>query len=126
MELGQLYRSERTFKQSDIDKFAEISWDDNPVHVNSEYAASTRFGKTICHGMLAYSFIYSELEKLFPEFIQKEQEVSFLAPTFPDEEMSLRVEVIEVMQDGNFVVETSFSKSDNTVACKGKSTLKRR
>ena len=40
-----------------IDVFAEITGDNNPIHVNAEFAASTQFGQRIAHGALSASFI---------------------------------------------------------------------
>ena len=47
----------RTFGQRDFDRFAALSGDDNPIHVDPEFAGRTRFGRTVCHGMLLYSTI---------------------------------------------------------------------
>ncbi|GGD18320.1 dehydratase [Aquisalinus flavus] len=50
----------RTLTQQDFDRFAAISGDDNPIHVDPDFAKETRFGTTVAHGM----FLYSVLEGL--------------------------------------------------------------
>ena len=46
---------ERTLTQQDFDLFAKLSGDSNPIHVDPEFSARTRFGKTVSHGMLLFS-----------------------------------------------------------------------
>ncbi|MCV5592011.1 MaoC family dehydratase, partial [Escherichia coli] len=46
----------QTITDADIKSFAGISGDHNPVHVNEEYAANSRFKKRIAHGMISSSF----------------------------------------------------------------------
>ena len=48
---------ERTFVQADFDAFAELSGDDNPIHVDHEFAANSRFGRTVSHGVLLYTVL---------------------------------------------------------------------
>ena len=55
LEIGQSAIAERVFSQSDFDRFAALSGDDNPIHVNPEFAARSRFGRPVCHGMLLYT-----------------------------------------------------------------------
>ena len=46
----------KTITESDVYTYAGIIGDINPVHVNAEYAKTTRFGERIAHGMLTASF----------------------------------------------------------------------
>ena len=48
---GRVATFERVFSQTDYDRFAALTGDDNPIHVDPEFAATTRFGRTLCHGM---------------------------------------------------------------------------
>jgi len=45
--------------QADFDAFAAVSGDDNPIHVDPEFSAHTRFGRTVAHGMLLYSRLWA-------------------------------------------------------------------
>ena len=56
VEAGQ--RAERTFRVDDarIEAFADVSGDRNPVHLDDAYAAGTRFGGRVAHGMLTAAF----------------------------------------------------------------------
>ena len=57
LSVGQKASFSKTILASDIYNFAGIIGDFNPVHVNAEYAKTTRFGSQIAHGMLTASFI---------------------------------------------------------------------
>jgi len=122
LEVGQSVTVNRTFSQSDFDRFAALSGDNNPIHVDPEFSARTKFGRTVCHGMLLYSTICQVIgEKLpGPGTLQLEQSLMFPSPTFTGEEMTIRLEVIEVKPDaGIAMLETTISHGDGRIACQG-------
>ena len=45
--------------QDAFDRFAALSGDDNPIHVDPDFSARTRFGRTVSHGMLIYSRVWA-------------------------------------------------------------------
>ncbi len=57
LEIGMKATRTKTITADDVDGFARITGDNNPVHLDDEYAAATRFGKRIAHGMLTASII---------------------------------------------------------------------
>jgi 3-hydroxybutyryl-CoA dehydratase len=57
----------KTVTQEQIIRYAAASGDFNPLHVDSEYAATTRFGGTIAHGMLVLAFVSEMLTATFGE-----------------------------------------------------------
>ena len=126
LEVGQSITARRTFSQADFDRFAALSGDDNPIHVDPEFSARTKFGRTVCHGMLLYSTICQVLgEKLpGPGMVQLEQSLMFPSPTFTGEEMTVRLEVSEVRpDDGIATLETTISHVDGRIACQGQSAV---
>ena len=58
LRVGQVHSLNRVFTQEDFDRFARLSGDDNPIHVDSEFSARHKFGRTVAHGMLLLA-IYS-------------------------------------------------------------------
>ena len=54
--VGKTGRISKTITESDVYTFAGVTGDFNPLHVNAEYAKTTRFGERIAHGMLTASF----------------------------------------------------------------------
>ena len=57
---------DRVLTQADFDVFAELSGDDNPIHVDEKFSAKTRFGRTVSHGMLLAAILRGLLDRLVP------------------------------------------------------------
>lgn len=55
-ELGDRFRTPaRTISERDVEQFAELTGDHNPLHLDEEFAQTTRFGDRVVHGMLTLS-----------------------------------------------------------------------
>ena len=66
LSVGQTAQMSRVVGSADIEAFAEVSGDNNPVHLDEAYARSTTFGERIAHGMLSASFISSVIANKLP------------------------------------------------------------
>src|SRR5215212_1002169 len=88
----------KTIDDSDIQAFADVTGDHNPVHVDDAFAARTRFGRRIAHGMLSASLISAVLANKLPGegSVYLGQTLQFVAPVFPGDEITARVTVKEV------------------------------
>jgi acyl dehydratase len=53
----KLVSGKRTMTAADVDAFAALSWDDNPLHTDDNYAATTQYGERIAHGLLGLAMI---------------------------------------------------------------------
>lgn len=84
-EPGQRASFRKTFSEDDIRRFIEITGDTNPLHVDEEFAASTRFGGRILHGMLTASLLSTMVGMLLPGAgaIYRSQTIRFLLPVRP-------------------------------------------
>lgn len=78
---------ERTFTQEDFDRFAQLSGDDNPIHVDADFAAATRFGRPVAHGMLLASVLRGLIGELRPGARVQSLRLKFEAPTFANEQL---------------------------------------
>jgi len=116
---------ERVLTQSDFDAFAELSGDDNPIHVDEEFSAKTRFGRTVSHGMLLATILRGLLDQLAPGARQVEQKLMFPSPTYTGDAM--RFAVIRKSDDGRHVVaDVSCERiADGVITCAGEATLER-
>lgn len=114
----------RTLTQADFDRFAALSGDDNPIHVESGFAAKTRFRRTVAHGMLLYGVVCAALGEHFPGAVQLEQRLMFPAPTFAGDELTVTLEPLEA--EGNQLrVATTMRKRAGEVVCQGEARLER-
>lgn len=75
--------------QADFDAFARLSGDDNPIHVDPEFSARTRFGRTVSHGMLLYTRVFGHLMALYPGRTHTLQSLMFPNPAYAQEELTL-------------------------------------
>lgn len=55
----------RAIPQEDIDLYAQLSGDDNPIHVDAEVAARSQFGGRIAHGMLTLTMVVPHLREIY-------------------------------------------------------------
>ncbi len=66
LQVGDSFSGERTITADDVKLFADVTGDDNPLHIDAEYAAGTRFGGPIVHGVFLSSLISKVLGRDFP------------------------------------------------------------
>lgn len=112
-------RLERRFSQDDFDRFARVSGDANPIHIDPGFAAGTRFGRTVAHGMLLVSVLRGLVARLLPGARVVEQAVMFPAPTFADEPMIFTANVTG-RAAGSVTVELEARRAgDGVVTCRG-------
>ncbi|MCA9948770.1 MAG: MaoC family dehydratase [Anaerolineales bacterium] len=118
------FTKSHNFSQADFDLFAALSGDDNPIHVDPAFAARTRFGRTVAHGMLLYGVICGLLSEHFPDAQQLEQNFIFPLPTFADEPITINTEIMEVMTDRQAVrLRTCIKNEAGELTCDGETVL---
>jgi acyl dehydratase len=123
IEPGATWTTCRAYTQRDFDRFAALSGDDNPIHVDPAFAARTRFGRTVAHGMLLYSTICAALtEALGPGVRQHAHELMFVSPTYTGEEVAVRLEVTSV-EDGVADIATTITRPGGEIACQGRTLV---
>ncbi|MCI0477682.1 MAG: MaoC family dehydratase [Anaerolineales bacterium] len=123
MQVNDVFTIQRILTQDDFNRFAALSGDDNPIHVDPEFSARTRFGKTVAHGMFLYSLICSALAKFFPNASQASQDLMFPAPSFVGEEITIRLRVLESNATAARV-ETMITRPNGEIGCQGETVLR--
>ena len=118
-------RVRRTFTQVEFDRFAELSGDDNPIHVDPAFSAATRFGRTVAHGMLLYSALWGLVRRSFPHAVQDSQSLMFPAPTYAGDPMRLEIDVLERSTDGALDLAVRVvAELDSTVTLEGRTRIR--
>jgi 3-hydroxybutyryl-CoA dehydratase len=95
--VGEEAALSKTISDADIRAFAQISGDENPIHLDDEYARGTSFAGRIAHGILVSGLISAVLGTKLPGpgAIYLSQQLRFLAPVRPGDTVTARVKLTE-------------------------------
>jgi 3-hydroxybutyryl-CoA dehydratase len=98
IEMGMTRHLRKVVTDADIEMFAQVSTDHNPVHLDEEYAKDTMFGGRIAHGMLTAGLISAVIGEQLPGHgtIYTGQSLKFLAPVRPGDTVYAEVKVIDI------------------------------
>lgn len=101
IKIGDKASFTKTISESDVYGFAGITGDFNPIHVNQEFAAQSRFKQRIAHGMLSASFISTVIGTELPgvNTIYLSQEVKFTAPVYFGDTLTAEAVVLEKREE---------------------------
>ena len=101
IEMGMTRYIRKVITDRDIEQFAEISTDYNPVHLDDEYARDTIFEGRIAHGMLTAGLVSAVIGEQLPGHgaIYLSQNLKFLAPVRPGDLVHAEVKVVDMVID---------------------------
>ena len=111
---GQHVTFTKTFTDEDVQRFIAITSDVNPLHVDDAFAAKTRFGRRVLHGMLTASIFSTMVGMLLPGTgaIYRSQTLSFLRPVHVDETVTAHFVVRSVDRDRHRLVIDSWIENE--------------
>jgi acyl dehydratase len=103
--VGQQASLTRTFSQEVVKAFSLLTGDDNPIHLDADYAATTLFERPISQGMLSASLISAVLGTQLPGSgtIYLQQTLSFKRPVFVGETLTAVVTVTGIRPEKNLI-----------------------
>lgn len=98
LEIGMMRHVTKEVTDRDIELFAEVSTDRNPVHLDDDYANDTIFEGRIAHGMLTAGLISAVIGEQLPGHgtIYMGQSLTFLAPVRPGDTVRAEVTVMDI------------------------------
>ena len=126
IQVGDAASFSKTLAEADIYNFAGISGDFNPIHVNEEFAKTTRFGKRIAHGMVTASFISTLIGMYMPgkNALYLSQEMKFVKPVFIGDTLTATATVLEkIVEKKILVLETIIKNQDDQVVLAGQARV---
>ena len=126
LKIGDQFSTSREVTDEVIRKFAEVSGDHNPIHLDEEFAAKTRFGRRIAHGMLSGAFISAVLGNEFRErkIVYLSQTMKFVAPVFIGDTVTATGTITNIREDKNIVtLETFCTNQNGDVLVKGEAAV---
>ena len=129
IKVGDSAKVSKCFLEEEVLDFANISTDNNPIHLDKQYAEHTVFKRNIVHGMLVSSLISSVIGTKLPGegSIYMKQTLDFLKPVYFGEECTAEVKVISKNDKRRIIVlETSVTKEDGkTKVISGQAVIKK-
>ncbi|MBJ7549433.1 MaoC family dehydratase [Marinomonas ostreistagni] len=116
---------EKVVTEQDVQAFAQVTGDTNPVHLDADYAATTSFEKPIAHGMLTAGFISAAIGTKLPGpgCIYLEQSLKFRAPVFIGATVTTTVTVKELNERRRRAVLETVCTVDGKKVVTGEATI---
>lgn len=126
VKLGDRSEVSKTITDATIKAFANVSGDDNPLHVDTVFAKKTRFQGRIAQGMLTASLISTALTRLTKGlFVYVSQDLRFTAPVHLGDTITARAEVVEILDRGRIRLRTVCTNQRGETVLEGFAEMKR-
>jgi 3-hydroxybutyryl-CoA dehydratase len=125
LSVGQSAELIRTVQAEDLVAFATVTGDDNPVHLDEDFAKTTSFGGRIAHGMLSAGYISAVIGTKLPGSgaIYLEQTLRFRRPVRIGDEVTARAEVIAIDAERARVTLVTTCRVAGKVVVEGEATI---
>lgn len=123
VRVGDVVTFSRTIEEEDVRGFASASGDTNRLHLDESFAEGSRFGGTIAPGTLVSGLISAALARLPGLTIYLSQEVRFLGPVEPGDELTAVCEVVEDLGDRKFRLTTRVRTPDGETVIDGEAVV---
>jgi 3-hydroxybutyryl-CoA dehydratase len=115
LKVGDTFTITKEVTDEAVRKFAEVSGDYNPIHLDEEFAAKTMFGRRIAHGMLGASYISAVLGYKMSEqkIVYLSQTLKFIAPVYIGDTVTAKATVKEIREDKPIVTIEATCENQN-------------
>lgn len=129
IKIGDTASIKKVITVEDVEAFAKVSTDTNPVHMSEEFAQGTMFKHRIAHGMIGAGLISAVLGTKLPgaNTIYMGQSLSFLAPVYLNDEITATVKCIEKNDEKHRIrFETVCTNQSGKVVITGEAKIMKR
>ncbi len=125
--INSIFSKSKTFTSKDVELYAQLTGDYNPVHFNEEFAKNTIFGKPIVHGPLVLTFVTTlfATDLPGPGTVYLSHDVKYLRPVYIGDEITATLEVIEVTDKQHIFVRTICINKKGETVLSGVARLKK-
>lgn len=123
IDVGDLVRFSKRLDEGDVRAFARASGDENPLHLDADYAAATRFGTRIAHGVLTLGVVSAALARLPGLVIYLSQSVRFVGPVAVGDRVTAVCEVVDALGGGRFRLRTTVRDGDGDPVVEGEAVV---
>lgn len=125
LSVGQSAEMSREVREADLQAFAAVTGDENPLHLDEAYAATTPFKGRIAHGMLSAGYISAVIAMQLPGpgTIYISQSLRFTWPVRIGDVVTTKVEVASIDQDRGWVTMTTICSVGKRAVIKGEAVV---
>jgi 3-hydroxybutyryl-CoA dehydratase len=124
-KVGDSAEFTKIFSEEDVFLFAGITGDRNPMHTSKEFAAKTHFKERIAHGLLTAGAISAALGMKLPGpgCLLVSESLEFKAPVFLGDEITARVEIVEVISEKRLRLRTRCFNQNKVMVIDGEAIM---
>lgn len=125
LAVGEHVQSQILITDDDVRLFAKVTHDDNPVHLDPEFAATTPFGKCVVHGALVGSLISGLIGRKLPGpgTIAVSMDLKFRKPVFPGSVVSTYVAITQIDERRGFIRLVCNCSVEGQIVIKGEAVV---
>lgn len=103
MNIGDVVSFKKTITETDVYLFAGITADMNPLHIDREYAAKSKFARPIAHGIIGVGILSGVMARELPGGVYLSQSIKFLHPVYIGDTIKAIAQVIERDEGKNLI-----------------------
>jgi 3-hydroxybutyryl-CoA dehydratase len=120
MQVGDLASFTKTMTETDVILWVGLTGDFNPIHIDKEYAKSTRFGNVLVPGVLVLGLVSNVMTQVTFGHVYANQSIKFLKPVYIGDTITATGTIIEKLDEKNMVkVETKCVNQDGALVMIG-------
>ena len=126
-EIGQKASFGKTITETDVVSYAGLSGDFNPIHVDRQFAQTTRFEQRIAHGLLTTSLLSGVLGMHLPGpgSVYMGQTLRFVRPVFINDTITATAEVLQYDPvKGNILLKTECRNQNGEIVLEGEAKMR--
>ena len=122
LKVGQRARRTQTVTAREVELYAQITGDRNPLHFDADFAAKTRFGRLVAQGGIASGMLNAlvAMDMPGPGTVFLSQTLTYKAPTYLGDTLTAEIEVLSVKPDKPVCqLKATITNQDGTVLLEG-------
>ena len=126
LKIGDKFSTSKQITDQVVRAFAELSGDYNPIHLDEEFAKTTRFGRRIAHGMISGALISAVLgyELKDRKIVYLSQTLRFTAPVYIDDTVTATATIKDIRADKPVVtIETTCTNQNGETVVTGEGKI---
>ncbi len=125
LQVGQTANQSHVVSEADIQMFAAVSGDNNPVHLDADFAAASRFKERIAHGMFTGALISAAIACKLPGpgSVYLGQQLNFTRPVKLGDTLDVQLEVLEKLPKNQVRIRTRALNQHNKAVVDGEALV---